>query len=194
MIRNYNIKKGIKSQKSALVPQGEAQAAPEDNALNEVVSENVLYHPFENLMMTTGTLTPDKAAATTDIPSPSGDLAKPFSRSKRIDAQGGPTAWDQPDWTGSGIPKPRSRREDKSANSRKEPQAPRQKSREVGPDLPAFSGVDVRQAAKNDPKEGLASLAASVIGGSARQSPPPTVYVPGTGAPGDGNLCKSDER
>lgn len=160
-----NKNKGAKSQKAALIPQGEGQVPTQDNALDEVVSENMLYHPFENLMMTTGTLTPDRAAATTDIPSPSGDLAKPFSRSKRIDTQGGPTAWDQPDFEDTEIPKPESRKADTSINSTGEAGVAQAWPLDKGAILSGFSNSEVNQGGINDPKEGLAALAASVIGG-----------------------------
>lgn len=157
--------KGTESRNSALLPEGTAQYPPQDNALNEVVSENVLYHPFENLVMTTGTLTPDRAAATTDIPSPSGDLAKPFSRSKRIDAQGGPTAWDQPDFEDTQIPRTGGRKADTSVNSTGEAGVAQTWPLNGGAILPGFSSPEVNQGGINDPKEGLAALSASVIGG-----------------------------
>ena len=59
-------------------------------------------NPYTNLLQQMGRFTADMEAASADVPPPSGDEVKPFSASKRISADGGPTAWDQPAAEGAG--------------------------------------------------------------------------------------------
>ena len=87
---------GIPSPQAALAPEGLTPPAAEDNALDEVQAEGTMRNPYTNLLKQMGRLTGDMEAASADVPPPSGDEVKPFSASKRISADGGPTAWDQP--------------------------------------------------------------------------------------------------
>ena len=140
---------GAVSRNAALIPEGETAPVPEGNALNEVVSENTLYDPYENILRKMGQFTADMEAASADVPPPSGDAAKPFSRSKRISADGGPTAYDQPEDApgegGKAGPPPSGRRKKAGGGG--------------GPaKAPPVPGGE-------EPKEALAALAASVIGG-----------------------------
>ena len=87
---------GIPSSQAALTPEGLTPPAVEDNALDEVQAEGTMRNPYTNLLKQMGQFTADMEAASADVPPPSGDEVKPFSASKRISADGGPTAWDQP--------------------------------------------------------------------------------------------------
>lgn len=146
--------RGASSRNAALIPEGEGTPVPEGNALNEVVSENTLYNPYENILRKMGQFTADMEAASADVPPPSGDEAKPFSRSKRVSADGGPTAYDQPeDAPGGG--------EKGEASSR-----PARRKKAGGGETPSAAGGG------EEPREGLAALAASVIGGSTPARPP----------------------
>ena len=54
---------GAVSRNAALIPEGETAPVPEGNALNEVVSENTLYDPYENILRKMGQFTADMEAA-----------------------------------------------------------------------------------------------------------------------------------
>ena len=128
-------KKGIPSASAALASEGVMPPAAGDNVLDGVQAEGTMRNPYANLLRQTGRLSGELEAADLEPPSPSGDVAKPFSRSKRLSADGGPTAWDQPEPPGAA---------DKPARSRKKERPP-------------------APAAAEGP--GMAALAAAVLGG-----------------------------
>ena len=128
-------KKGIPSASAALASEGVMPPAAGDNVLDEVQAEGTMRNPYANLLRQTGRLSGELEAADLEPPSPSGDVAKPLSRSKRLSADGGPTAWDQPEPPGAA---------DKPARSRKKERPP-------------------APAAEEGP--GMAALAAAVLGG-----------------------------
>ncbi|MCI2105563.1 MAG: hypothetical protein LKK00_02430 [Intestinimonas sp.] len=75
-------RKGIYSPNAALVPDGVMPPA-QTNALNEVVSENVMRNPYNTLLMEAGILSPDRAASTPDVSSPDGsNVDLPLKRSR----------------------------------------------------------------------------------------------------------------
>lgn len=138
---------GIYSKNAALAPGGVTPPSAGTNVFDEVNDPGTLINPYANILREMGKLTADMEAADPETPPPSGDAVKPGSRSKRLDADGGPTAWDQPE----DAPV------DPAGGTRKK-RAPRKKA-SSGPKTPSPA-----------PKEGMASLAAAVIGGGAPEA------------------------
>ena len=88
---------GIYSKNAALAPGGVTPPAAGTNVFDEVNDPGTLINPYANLLREMGRLTADMEATDPETPPPSGDEVKPFSASKRLNADGGPTAWAQPD-------------------------------------------------------------------------------------------------
>ena len=177
---------GIYSQNAALAPGGVVPPANGDNVFDEVNDPGELRNPYATLLREMGKLTADMEAADPETPPPSGDEVKPFSESKRISADGGPTAWDQPEdgpGPGTGMKKPRSKKADKSSDAAKSAgkkgppraAAPTGK-RETGAEPEA--AVDL-PAPPAETKEDLASLAAAVIGGGSVSKTPDSPHEKG---------------
>ena len=176
---------GIHSKNAALAPGGVVPPANGDNVFDEVNDPGTLINPYANILREMGKLTADMEAADPETPPPSGDEVKPFSESKRIDADGGPTAWDQPSMEGTGVKKPRSRKKDKSADDTKSPgkapgRRPPQPKDSAGSD-PDGDGIQAThgQPAANAGPDGIASLAAAVIGGGSISKAPDSPHGKG---------------
>ena len=172
---------GIYSKNAALAPGGVVPPANGDNVFDEVNDPGTLINPYANILREMGKLTADMEAADPETPPPSGDEVKPFSESKRIDADGGPTAWDQPSMEGTGVKKPRSKKDDKSLDAAKA-------DRKKGPPKAAAPTPEPKAETRSvgtaahggpDPKDGIASLAAAVIGGGSISKAPDSPHGKG---------------
>ena len=150
---------GIPSPQAALAPEGLTPPAAEDNALDEVQAEGTMRNPYTNLLKQMGRLTGDMEAASADVPPPSGDEVKPFSASKRISADGGPTAWDQPAAQLTEDKDPESS-PDTSQTETSEPS-----SRESDPGQKQKRASSAARSRKKPAQKDMASLAAAVLGG-----------------------------
>lgn len=158
---------GIPSPQAALAPEGLTPPAAEDNALDEVQAEGTMRNPYTNLLKQMGRLTGDMEAASADVPPPSGDEVKPFSASKRISADGGPTAWDQPAAQLTEDKDPESS-PDTSQTETSEPS-----SRESDPGQKQKRASSAARSRKKPAQKDMASLAAAVLGGGAAVPQPP---------------------
>ena len=162
---------GIYSKNAVLAPGGVMPPSAGTNVFDEVNDPGTLINPYANLLRAMGELSADMEAADPETPPPSGDEVKPFSQSKRLDADGGPTAWDQPDMAGTGVTKPKSRKQDKSANETKAKERSSPSGGETAKPKPSHrtSPSDHTQERgaeePGDHRDGMASLAAAVIGG-----------------------------
>ena len=164
---------GIYSKNAALAPGGVMPPSAGTNVFDEVNDPGTLINPYANILREMGKLTADMEAADPETPPPSGDEVKPFSESKRISADGGPTAWDQPSMEGTGVKKPKSRKKDKSADDTKSPGKAPARGKTADPptdtpgDDPQGDGITASHTppAANGGVDGIASLAAAVIGG-----------------------------
>ncbi|PVY54739.1 Propanediol utilization protein PduA [uncultured Clostridium sp.] len=158
---------GIYSKNAALAPGGVTPPAAGTNVFDEVNDPGTLINPYANLLREMGRLTADMEATDPETPPPSGDEVKPFSASKRLNADGGPTAWAQPDMGGTGAKKTRGRKKETGADNSKSGGRTPEKAKT------APTGGAGRGAPEPRPesKDGMAALAASVIGGGAAARP-----------------------
>ena len=163
---------GIPSSQAALTPEGLTPPAVEDNALDEVQAEGTMRNPYTNLLKQMGQFTADMEAASADVPPPSGDEVKPFSASKRISADGGPTAWDQPaaELTEDKGPErsPDAPGQDPGPEAAEPPVSPPQ---ETGPAPKRKKNPSAPRSRKKPVQEDMASLAAAVLGGGGGGAP-----------------------
>ena len=159
---------GIPSSQAALAPEGLTPPAVEDNALDEVQAEGTMRNPYTNLLKQMGQFTADMEAASADVPPPSGDEVKPFSASKRISADGGPTAWDQP---AAELTEDKGPEESPDGGAGPEVGEKNLASSETGPAPRKKKVASAGRNRKKPAQEDMASLAAAVLGGGGGGAP-----------------------
>ena len=159
---------GIPSSQAALAPEGLTPPAVEDNALDEVQAEGTMRNPYTNLLKQMGQFTADMEAASADVPPPSGDEVKPFSASKRISADGGPTAWDQP---AAELTEGKGPEESPDGGAGPEVGEKTLASSETGPAPRKKKAASAGRSRKKPAQEDMASLAAAVLGGGGGGAP-----------------------
>ena len=159
---------GIPSSQAALAPEGLTPPAVEDNALDEVQAEGTMRNPYTNLLKQMGQFTADMEAASADVPPPSGDEVKPFSASKRISADGGPTAWDQPV---AELTEDKGPEESPDGGAGPEVGEKTLASSETGPAPRKKKAASAGRSRKKPAQEDMASLAAAVLGGGGGGAP-----------------------
>ena len=159
---------GIPSSQAALAPEGLTPPAVEDNALDEVQAEGTMRNPYTNLLKQMGQFTADMEAASADVPPPSGDEVKPFSASKRISADGGPTAWDQP---AAELTEDKGPEESPDGGAGPEVGEKTLASSETGPAPRKKKAASAGRSRKKPAQEDMASLAAAVLGGGGGGAP-----------------------
>ena len=159
---------GIPSSQAALAPEGLTPPAVEDNALDEVQAEGTMRNPYTNLLKQMGQFTADMEAASADVPPPSGDEVKPFSAAKRISADGGPTAWDQP---AAELTEDKGPEESPDGGAGPEVGEKTLASSETGPAPRKKKAASAGRSRKKPAQEDMASLAAAVLGGGGGGAP-----------------------
>lgn len=148
---------GIYSKNAALAPGGVVPPSAGTNVFDEVNDPGTLINPYANILREMGKLTAGMEAADPETPPPSGDEVKPYSASKRLNADGGPTAWDQPvGQVYADVPST-----EEGGPSKRTAPGEKKGPRKVK-----------KEPEKKTAKDQMASLAASVIGGGQAASQP----------------------